>query len=54
MEGELTAQFGELPSKGAQCLEVLAGVGLILNDLEHVPAFLLGLGHTRIILRDGG
>lgn len=45
VHGELAAEFSELPSEGVEGREALAGVGLVLDDPQHVPNLSLSLCH---------
>ena len=45
MHGELAAELSELPAQGVEGGEALAGVGLVLDDPQHVSDLGLSLGY---------
>ena len=49
MHGELAAELSELTPEGVEGLQILARMGLVLDNMEHVASLILSLSYCRII-----
>lgn len=49
VHGELAAELSELTPEGVEGLQILARMGLVLDNMEHVASLILSLSYCRII-----
>ena len=49
VHGELAAELSELTPEGVEGLQILARMGLVLDNMEHVASLILSLSYCWII-----